>query len=121
MNKKNLVILIVVLALIIVGMWQLSKNFVKAPAQKEQVGVGASEYVVNISNFAFQPAEITINKGESVMWANNDSVSHLIRGGDFSSETLKTGDSFKYKFDNVGIYDYICGIHTYMKGKVIIK
>jgi plastocyanin len=34
---------------------------------------------------------------------------------------LDTDDSFAYKFDQAGIYDYLCGIHPHMHGRVVVE
>ena len=76
---------------------------------------------VNIQDFAFNPDTLTIKEGESVTWTNQDSAQHNIKIGDFISKTIGKGESIDYKFDQKGSYDYICGIHPSMKGKIIVE
>ncbi|MCL5071510.1 MAG: plastocyanin/azurin family copper-binding protein [Actinobacteria bacterium] len=33
---------------------------------------------------------------------------------------LANGATFNFTFDKEGTYDYICGIHTFMTGKIIV-
>ena len=44
--------------------------------------MGTVNYTVNMSNFAFSPATIIINKGDSVTWVNhvdvNEKSGHLL-------------------------------------------
>jgi plastocyanin len=81
-------------------------------------GAGA----VTIKDFAFDPGDVTVAKGTTVTWKNDDSATHRIKSGDgsFDSEDLKNGDSFEHTFDTAGTFDYICGIHPSMKGKVTV-
>jgi plastocyanin len=81
-------------------------------------GAGA----VSIKDFAFNPADVTVAKGTTVTWKNDDSATHRIKSGDgsFDSDDLKNGDSFEHTFDTAGTFDYICGIHPSMKGKVTV-
>jgi plastocyanin len=81
-------------------------------------GAGA----VSIKNFAFNPGDVTVAKGTKVTWKNDDSATHRIKSGDgsFDSDDLKNGDSFEHTFDTAGTFDYICGIHPSMKGKVTV-
>lgn len=76
---------------------------------------------VLIQDFKFQPAEITIQKGEAVVWINKDSAGHTATGNSFDSGMLSKDQSFKQTFNEAGTFDYICTPHPYMKGKVIVK
>jgi plastocyanin len=33
---------------------------------------------------------------------------------------LDTDDSFAYKFEQAGTYEYMCGLHPHMRGKVVV-
>jgi len=81
-------------------------------------GAGA----VTIKDFAFDPGDLTVAKGTTVTWKNDDSATHRIKSGDgsFDSKDLKNGDSFDHTFDTAGSFDYICGIHPSMKGKITV-
>jgi plastocyanin len=81
-------------------------------------GAGA----VSIKDFAFNPADVTVAKGTTVTWKNDDSATHRIKSGDgsFDSKDLKNGNSFDHTFDTAGTFDYICGIHPSMKGKITV-
>ena len=81
-------------------------------------GAGA----VTIKDFAFDPGDLTVAKGTTVTWKNDDSATHRIKSGDgsFDSKDLKNGDSFDHTFDTAGTFDYICGIHPSMKGKITV-
>lgn len=76
---------------------------------------------IAIQGFAFKPSTITINAGTTVSWTNQDSAPHDIKSEIFASPLMTKGESFEYKFDTVGTYDYICGVHPSMKGQVIVK
>ncbi len=76
---------------------------------------------ISIKNFVFSPAELNINAGETVVWVNNDSVSHDISGSGFKSPLMSNGQSYSFTFSTAGTFDYICSIHPSMKGKIIVK
>ena len=40
---------------------------------------------------------------------------------DLSSEPFEKGKSFNYTFEINGTYDYHCGLHQAMKGKIIVE
>ena len=77
---------------------------------------------VGIANFAFMPAALTVKAGETVTFENRDSTVHSIVGvgGFFRSKPLDTDDKFSFTFDKPGEYSYFCGLHPYMKGKVVV-
>lgn len=76
---------------------------------------------VNIRNFAFTPATLTVKKGTTVTWTNADSAPHQIKSSSFNSEILNNGQSFSYTFNDVGNFDYLCAIHPYMVGKIVVE
>ena len=81
----------------------------------------ANGNTVIIQDFKFQPAEITIKKGETITWTNNDSAKHTATCDTFDSGLLAKGESFSYTFNETGTFDYICTPHPYMKGKVQVE
>lgn len=76
---------------------------------------------VSIKDYKFQPAEITIKKGDTVTWTNMDVVPHDVKSGDFESPDLKKGETYSKTFDRTGTFDYLCKIHPGMKGKVTVQ
>lgn len=76
---------------------------------------------VAIQDFAFNPSTITVDAGSIVTWTNEDSAPHRIKSDTFNSANLNRGDSFQHTFNTPGTYDYICGIHPSMKGKVVVR
>jgi plastocyanin len=79
------------------------------------------ESAVTIKNFAFSPSALTIKKGTTVTWTNEDSVPHTIKSDTFNSGTLNTGNKFQFTFSSTGTFDYSCGIHPQMSGKIIVE
>lgn len=78
---------------------------------------------VVIRNFAFVPATITVKTGTTVTWVNEDPVVHNIvadHGAFPSSADLNQGDKYSHVFNAPGTYRYICGVHTYMTGTVVV-
>lgn len=76
---------------------------------------------VTMKNFAFQPGDITISKGGTVTWTNDDTVKHTVKFGGEESPQLNRGQTYTKTFNSAGTFDYICGIHPTMKGRVTVK
>ena len=78
---------------------------------------------VKIDNFVFNPQELTIAVGTTVKFVNHDDIPHTVvdKNKGFRSKALDTDDSFSFTFANAGTYDYFCGLHPHMQGKIIVK
>ncbi len=76
---------------------------------------------VTIKNSAFDPQVIEIPAGDSVTWTNQDGTAHTVKFSDFESPSMGNGANYTKKFDSPGKYDYICGIHPFMKGTVEVS
>ncbi|AKB32282.1 Copper binding protein, plastocyanin/azurin family [Methanosarcina siciliae HI350] len=76
---------------------------------------------VKIEDFAFNPDSVTISPGDTVRWTNLDLFTHKVTGPDFSSGTLRDGDSYGFTFTREGTYRYYCSIHASMEGVVIVE
>jgi len=76
-----------------------------------------------IDNFTFSPTPLKVKAGTTVTWVNHDDIPHSIvcPALKVHSHALDTDDSFVYKFDHAGTYDYLCGIHPHMHGQVVVE
>jgi len=93
-----------------------------ATAKTANLPVTGSGAKVTISQFAFDPASITIKVGESVTWTNQDTVAHTVTADDSSwkSGNLDNGSTFIQTFTTAGTFPYHCSIHPEMKATVIV-
>lgn len=80
---------------------------------------------VSIRDYRFTPAELTVGRGTTVRWSNDEkraSHSVLFTGpGGYESERLFPGESWQRTFDRPGVYHYTCGPHPEMKGRIDVK
>ena len=85
--------------------------------------VRAAETEVNIDQFTFLPQRITVKAGTTVTWSNEDDVPHTVASSSkvFKSKALDTGDKFSFTFTTPGTYAYICSVHPYMTGAVVVE
>ena len=79
--------------------------------------------VITIDNFSFSPAELTVAVGTTVKFVNHDDIPHSVVENNkaFRSKALDTDDSYSYTFASAGTFDYFCGLHPKMVGKIIVK
>jgi plastocyanin len=79
---------------------------------------------IAISGFAFSPATITIPKGATVIWTNNDAAAHTVvsdSGSEISSPSIAKGETYAHTFSTPGTYTYHCSVHPSMKGTIIVQ
>jgi plastocyanin len=79
---------------------------------------------VSIANMSFSPTQITVNKGDTVTWTNNDSTTHTVTsdsGSELDSGNIQPGSDFTHTFSQTGTFKYHCSIHPYMTGSVVVK
>ena len=78
---------------------------------------------IDVKNFMFAPTSMAVKAGATVTWTNMDQEPHTVMSSDglFRSGALDTGDSFSFKFDKPGTYQYACTIHPRMVGTVVVE
>ena len=81
------------------------------------------ENVVTIDNFTFTAPELTVAVGTTVKWVNHDDIPHTVveKNKAFRSKALDTDDAYSFTFASAGTFDYFCGLHPHMVGKIIVK
>lgn len=77
-------------------------------------------YKVEIAQMQFQPAELTVRKGDTVLFENKDMVAHDVTEVNkaWTSSELSSGSSWKWVATKSA--DYYCNIHLVMRGKIIV-
>ena len=78
---------------------------------------------VTIDDFTFVPKELTVAVGTTVKWVNHDDTPHIVvdKNKAFRSKALDTNGSFSFTFASAGTFDYFCGLHPHMVGKIIVQ
>lgn len=77
-----------------------------------QTSFAASQSVAMLDN-RFQPQEVHIDPGDTVVWSNQGQNPHDIRAddGSFKSGPKNQGETFQQRFDEEGFYYYHCNLH----------
>jgi plastocyanin len=102
-----------------------------APEEAPQIDAARGKTVeVAMKDIKFDPESLTVKKGTTVKWTNEDSVGHDVTktggvGPSFESGepgAMKKGDTFEQSFTSPGEVEYVCRIHeSTMKGSVTVK
>lgn len=79
-------------------------------------------HTVEIKQMKFNPAELQISKGDTVVWVNKDIVAHDVTeesAKKWTSSIIPSNTSWQMVVTQSS--DYYCSIHVVMKGKLIVK
>jgi len=115
MKKVNLVLAVVwvaVIAFLGVGCGNSERNAAQNLAKTD---------TVFIENMQFVPSQISIHKGDEIIWFNKGIVGHNVtdvESQSWTSGNIEPGSSWKMK-PNESI-QYFCTIHPTMKGSVTL-
>lgn len=92
-----------------------------ATTQTKTTGIHALD-TVTIELMKFTPEELSIEKGDTVIWINKGFVAHTVQSyqnNKFYSDTIQPQASWKWVVEDSAAY--FCSIHPTMLGKLIIK
>jgi plastocyanin len=94
----------------------------RMPKSAAPAGGAVTAHTVTIKNFGFTPAAVTVREGTTVTWTNTDEEPHTVTatGGPFRSGALGAGGTYRYTFTKPGRYPYLCTIHPFMRGTVVV-
>jgi len=77
---------------------------------------------VSITGMKFIPEVITVSKGDTIIFTNNDIVDHDVteeKSKSWTSSVIHSGKSWQMVANES--VDYFCSIHVVMKGKIIVE
>jgi plastocyanin len=77
---------------------------------------------VSITSAGYSPASLTITKGSTVTWTNNDNMSHTVTTteGSINSGDIAPGSSYTKTFTTAGTYNYSDMHNSNMTGVLIV-
>ncbi|MDA8047076.1 MAG: cupredoxin domain-containing protein [Actinomycetota bacterium] len=75
-----------------------------------------------IKNFTFVPARLTVAPGATVTVHNEDSATHTVTGKPFDTGDIRGGTTTTFTAPGQpGTYPYMCTIHQYMTGTLVVS
>jgi plastocyanin len=80
-------------------------------------------HTVSLEGVSFQPADLTVNVGDTVVWVNKDPFPHTATasGAHFDSKEIPAEKSWTYTPTAAGEFPYVCTYHPTMKGMLRVK
>lgn len=125
-TDMNVMKAIVILAVLLAPYTLMNTN------AQEEVKVDIAEGSKNIDNGKFYvPSRITVPVGTTITWKNFDDERHTVTSGtptcvgecwglDFDSGIMRQNEVYSFTFDKPGTYDYLCSLHPWMLGKIMV-
>ncbi|WP_242916207.1 plastocyanin/azurin family copper-binding protein [Pontibacter liquoris] len=87
-----------------------------------RVNPAPKTYTVEIKQMQFQPAELTVQKGDKIVFINRDIVTHNVTeasGKTWKSPDLISGKSWSMVATKSAVY--YCSYHPVMKGTIRVQ
>ena len=123
-RRYRLVILVALVS------WSLAGVFPSAPTAGaggfcSQAGFSDEATTdVGMAEMCFVPTVARIEPGETVTFHNKDRTLHMVGGvtnvfGDLHTE-VPSETSVSYRFNNEGVYPYVCLLHPGMGGAIVV-
>jgi len=96
---------------------------------KVDVSIPQGASIQQIGQIYYDPTDVTVFAGTTVVWTNNDNAAHTITSGsleegisdEFDSALMPPGGIFEYTFDTAGTTDYFCIVHPWMIGSITVE
>jgi len=135
-SKGKLVAIYIVIAIVVYGAVYYfffakksgyATSTQQAPITNQQASPASSSSVdlnpIQISNFSYSPASLTVKVGDTVSWTNQDSMGHSATADDNSFDTgiIDQGKTGTATFTKAGTFTYHCSVHPTMHGTIIVK
>lgn len=79
-------------------------------------------HTIEIRQMKFNPQELTVEKGDTLVWVNNGITAHDVTeqpDAKWTSGSMPVGASWEMIANETS--DYYCSIHVVMKGKLVVK
>ena len=114
----------------IVHPW-MTASFVLEEAKepvKADISIPQGASIQQIGQVYYDPTDISVSIGTTVVWTNNDNAAHTATSGnleqgisgEFDSDLIPPGGTFEHTFNTASTNNYFCLLHPWMKGTVTV-
>ena len=109
-------------ALAVAGCGGSGPSPAKSSAGTSTAKAAPTTAAVDIKDFLYRPATITVAPGAKVTWTNEDSSPHTatVKGG-FDTDAIAQGKRATVTLAKPGTYAYYCAFHPYMHGTIVVS
>jgi plastocyanin len=122
MRPVSIVLPVLIAAVVVGAVLTFSRGNDSSRAHSgTSASIAAGNEKIDISDFAYSPASVTVKLGTTITFMNEESVEHTATSdteGAFDTGTLHKGQAAHFKLNKVGIYSYHCSFHPFMHGTI---
>jgi plastocyanin len=88
----------------------------------ESAAPAPQTHTIAIEAMQFNPASLTVRRGDRIVWRNNDLVPHTATAkGGFDSGVIAANESWAYVARTPGASPYVCTFHPAMTATLIVQ
>ena len=129
---KKIIIIFVLLVVVLIGAISFSGKKSPTDTSTPSTSSGAKAApqaqeanAIVIKNYEFGPKTMTIKKGTTITWTNQDIARHTVTADTPSPDGPKSdffgqGEKYTFTFAKAGTYAYHCEPHPYMKASIVV-
>jgi plastocyanin len=94
----------------------------RALAVGESVSIAIVDAPRPQTKWGYAPGTRTVAPGTWVTWSNDGQDAHTVTAldGSFDSGDLDPSEGFSWYFDQPGTFTYLCALHPWMTGKIVV-
>ena len=80
-------------------------------------------HTVTMEGMRFQPRNLTVRRGDTVVWVNKDLVPHTAtsKAGGFDSQLVAPDKSWRFTVRKKGDFAYVCTFHPTMTAMLRVE
>jgi len=101
----------------------------KLPSRLVSIPAGTNIPGCEKVDLCYDPPSLIIFTGGEIIWRNDDTSSHTVTSGNiiegpdkiFDSGLIRASETFSFKFERAGQYDYFCMIHPWANASVTVN
>ena len=101
----------------------------KAPSRLVSIPAGTSIPGCEEVDLCYDPPSLIIFERAEIIWRNDDTSTHTVTSGNiiegpdgiFDSSLIQAGETFSFRFEKKGEYDYFCMIHPWANASVTVS
>lgn len=101
----------------------LESGTAAAADPKRSTHAVTTTHTVVIEGVRFDPQELAVKVGDTIVWINHDPFPHTVTAADktLDSHEIAAGRSWKYTVKKAGVLAYACSLHPTMLGTLRVE
>jgi len=103
--------------------WVWAVALLGSAGAETTVAGSASSHTVTLENMQFNPPQLSVHRGDRIVWVNKDLFPHTVTAENksFDSGAIDAGSSWSLVADKPGKFGYSCSFHPTMKGTLTVQ